>query len=73
MATALRAYTQGGAYSSFDENASGRIRPGDLADLVVLSQNVFTIDPMKIFQTRAVMTFVGGKIVYSESVANQRP
>jgi predicted amidohydrolase YtcJ len=61
---ALRAYTQGSAYAAFQENEKGSITPGKLGDVVVLSDDLFTIPPAKIKDARVVMTIVGGKIVY---------
>jgi predicted amidohydrolase YtcJ len=61
---ALIAYTQGGAYSSFEENAKGKIAPGYLADLVLLSQDLFAIDPMKTYQTQVLMTVFDGNVIY---------
>ncbi|MFN8334663.1 MAG: amidohydrolase [Cyclobacteriaceae bacterium] len=64
MAQALKAYTSMGAYSSFEEKIKGTIEPGKLADLVVLSQDLFTIDPMKTYETNVVTTIFNGKIIY---------
>jgi predicted amidohydrolase YtcJ len=61
---ALLAYTQRGAYASFDEKIKGKIAPGYLADLVVLSQNLFTIAPTDIHTTKVLLTLVDGKVVY---------
>jgi hypothetical protein len=61
---ALRAYTQGSAFAAFQENEKGSITPGKLGDVVVLSDDLFTIPPAKIKDARVVMTIVGGKIVY---------
>ncbi len=61
---ALRAYTQGSAYAAFEEKEKGTISPGKLADLVVISDDVFTIPPEKIKDARVVLTIVGGKVVY---------
>ncbi|GAB2483925.1 amidohydrolase [Algoriphagus taiwanensis] len=58
---ALKAYTSMGAFSSFEENKKGLIKPGYLADLIVLSEDLFTIDPMKIHETKVDMTWVNGK------------
>lgn len=63
---ALIAYTQGGAYSSFDENIKGKIMPGYLADIIVFSQNLFTIPSMDIYKTKVVMTIFDGKIIYQD-------
>jgi predicted amidohydrolase YtcJ len=61
---ALRGYTQGSAYAAFQENEKGSIAPGKLGDIVVLSDDLFTIPPAKIKDARVVMTIVGGKVVY---------
>ena len=61
---ALRAYTQGSAYAAFQENEKGSIAPGKLGDVVVLSDDLFTIPPAQIKDAHVVMTIVGGKIVY---------
>ncbi|HQQ98988.1 MAG TPA: amidohydrolase [Cyclobacteriaceae bacterium] len=61
---ALSAYTEGGAYSSGEEADKGRLAAGYLADLVVLSEDLFSIEPMKTYQTRVLITVVDGKIVY---------
>jgi hypothetical protein len=61
---ALRAYTQGSAYAAFQENEKGSIAPGKLGDVVVLSDDLFTIPPAKIKDANVVMTIVGGKVIY---------
>ena len=63
---ALRAYTQGCAYASFEEKEKGTVAAGKLADLVVLSDDLFAIPPEKIRDARVMMTIVGGKIVYEK-------
>ena len=62
----LRAYTQGAAFAEFQENQKGRIAPGMLADLAVLSQDIFNIPPPELPKTHSVMTIVGGKVVWEE-------
>jgi predicted amidohydrolase YtcJ len=61
---ALRAYTQGSAYAAFEEKEKGTIAPGKLADIVVLSDDLFSVPPEKIKEARVVITIVGGKVVY---------
>lgn len=61
---ALRAYTQGSAYAAFEEQEKGTISPGKLADLIVLSDDLFTIPPEKIKDVHVVLTVVGGRVVY---------
>jgi len=61
---ALLAYTINSAYAVFEENIKGSIKPGKLADIVLLSDNLFEIDPVKIKDVKAEMTILGGEIVY---------
>jgi predicted amidohydrolase YtcJ len=63
---AVVAYTRGSAYAEFAENEKGTLRPGYLADLAVLSQDVFTIDAAKLPETESVLTMVGGRVVYEK-------
>jgi predicted amidohydrolase YtcJ len=60
---ALRAYTTGGAYASFDESRKGSLTAGKLADLVLIDRNLFEIPPEQIRGAKALVTLVGGKIV----------
>jgi hypothetical protein len=69
---ALTAYTQGGAFSSMEENSKGKIAPGYLADVIVLSQDLFTIDPMKTHETKVLMTVFDGKVIYEVSDSGNR-
>lgn len=62
---ALRVYTLGGAYASFEEDIKGSIEPGKLADLAVLSDDPTTVDPKSVKDIRVVMTVVGGEILFS--------
>jgi predicted amidohydrolase YtcJ len=61
---ALEAYTMGSAYAEFQENAKGSITPGKLADMVLLSDDLFSIAPEKIREVKVLKTFVGGKVVW---------
>jgi predicted amidohydrolase YtcJ len=61
---ALHAYTLGSAYAAFAEKEKGTISPGKLADLVVLSDDLFAIAPEKIKDAHVTLTVVGGKVVY---------
>jgi predicted amidohydrolase YtcJ len=63
---AVRAYTFGSAYAEFAENVKGSITPGKLADLVLLSQDIFKIDPVGIENVRVQMTITGGRVVYEK-------
>ncbi|MBZ5603963.1 MAG: amidohydrolase [Acidobacteriia bacterium] len=64
--TALRAYTVMGAYSSFDENLKGQIKPGMLADMIVFSADLLRIAPAQIPATRVLLTILDGRIVFRD-------
>ncbi|MBV8552564.1 MAG: amidohydrolase [Acidobacteriaceae bacterium] len=65
VAEAVRAYTMGSAYASFDERIKGSIENGKLGDFVVLSDDIFAIDPVKIADTKVLLTIFDGRVVYS--------
>ncbi len=60
---ALRAYTVGGAYASFDESRKGTLTAGKLADLVLIDRDLFSIPPEEIRNAKVLTTVVGGKVV----------
>jgi predicted amidohydrolase YtcJ len=64
---ALRCYTINNAYAGFHEGRTGSLEPGKLADFVVLSEDLLTIDPLDIPDVEILMTVVGGKIRYQAS------
>ncbi|MBI2846135.1 MAG: amidohydrolase, partial [Chloroflexi bacterium] len=61
---AVYAYTMGAAYASGEDGIKGSLAPGKLADLVVLSQDIFRIPAQDILNTRVIMTVFDGRIVY---------
>ncbi|HEX9110960.1 MAG TPA: amidohydrolase, partial [Terriglobales bacterium] len=63
-AEAIEAYTMGSAYAEFQEKEKGSITPGKLADMVLLSDDIFSIVPEKIREVRVLKTFVGGRLVF---------
>ncbi|HEU4747896.1 MAG TPA: amidohydrolase [Gemmatimonadaceae bacterium] len=63
---ALRAYTTGGAYASFEENEKGILAPGKLADVVVIDRDLFRISPETIRDARVSYTIVGGRVIYED-------
>jgi hypothetical protein len=69
VAEAVEAYTMGSAYAEFQEQQKGSITPGKLADIVIVSEDIFSIDPVKIRDAKVLTTIVGGKIVWPQSGA----
>ena len=63
---AVRAYTRGSAYAEFQETQKGMIEPGKLADLVVLSDDIFASTPLNMSDVRAALTITAGRIVFNE-------
>ncbi len=63
--TALRAYTAAGAYASFEEKTKGKLAPGMLADVIVLSADPFKVAPLDLHKCRVEMTIFDGRIIYN--------
>jgi predicted amidohydrolase YtcJ len=63
---AITAYTHGSAYAEHTEHIKGRLVTGALADLAVLSQDVFTVSIDALPRTRSLLTIVGGRVVYDK-------
>jgi hypothetical protein len=63
---AVEAYTMGAAFSEFQEREKGSITPGKLADMVIMSDNIFDLKPEAIHNVKAKTTIIGGKVVYGE-------
>jgi predicted amidohydrolase YtcJ len=61
---AVRAYTVGSSFAEFQESLKGAIAPGKLADFVVLSDDIFSINPRDIPNVKILKTVVDGKLVY---------
>jgi predicted amidohydrolase YtcJ len=64
VAQVVEGYTLAAAFAGRREKTEGSLEVGKLADLIILSQNIFDIDPHKIAFTKVVTTIVGGRIVY---------
>ncbi len=64
---ALRLYTAGSAWFSNEENKKGALTSGQLADLVVLSADYFSIPEEDLKQLESILTIVGGKVVYANA------
>jgi predicted amidohydrolase YtcJ len=63
---AVYAYTVGSAFAEFAEQDKGMIAVGKLADIAVLSQDVFSVPVPELPKTRSVLTIVGGRVAYEE-------
>ena len=61
----LRCYTVNNAWAGFQENKTGMLKTGMLADFTVLSEDLFSIAPENIRDTKILLTVVGGKEAYS--------
>jgi predicted amidohydrolase YtcJ len=72
VAEAIDAYTMGSAYAEFQEKEKGSITPGKLADMVLLSEDIFSIVPEKIRDIRVLKTFVGGRMVFDAAAAGHQ-
>src|SRR5207237_3139057 len=64
VAEALRSYTANNAWAIFRENDLGKIAPGMLADIVVLSDDLFSIPPEKIENVKVDLTIFDGRVIY---------
>ena len=64
VAQAIDGYTLGAAFAGRREKTEGSLEIGKLADLIILSQNIFDSDPHKISATKVVTTIVGGRLVF---------
>jgi predicted amidohydrolase YtcJ len=67
---ALRAYTSGSAYASFEEKKKGTLERGKLADFAINDRDLTRIPPVEIRDARVLMTVVGGKVVYERKDAS---
>jgi predicted amidohydrolase YtcJ len=66
LADAIKGYTLNAAYAGHREKTEGSLEPGKLADLIIVSQNVFEIDPHHLVDTKVQLTMVGGRVVYEQ-------
>lgn len=63
---AVMAYTKTNAYAEFNEKTKGTLAKGKVADIAVLSQDIFSIPAQRLPATQSVLTIVDGKIVYQQ-------
>jgi predicted amidohydrolase YtcJ len=67
---AIRGYTLGAAFAGRREKTEGSLEPGKLADLIILSQDLFKIKPSEIAKTEVMLTMIGGKVAYQSAAWN---
>ena len=67
VAEALKIYTLGGAYASFEENEKGTLEPGKLADMVFLSKDPLSVPPEEIRNIEVEKTVLGGRTVFTRN------
>ena len=70
---AVRLMTRDAAYAEFTEREKGTLAPGMLADLAVLSQDVFTVPAAALPATRSVLTLIGGRVVHDQLAPASTP
>ncbi len=63
---ALAAFTIGSAYVNFQDDTTGSIETGKLADLIVLDRNLFSVPPGQISETKVLLTLLGGRVVHGD-------
>jgi predicted amidohydrolase YtcJ len=61
---ALRSFTLDAAYAAFQEDSRGVLKPGKLADFIVIDRDVMTCEARQILDTRVLQTVIGGDVVY---------
>ena len=64
----LVASTRDAACAKLTDKTKGTLEPGKLADLIVLSQDLFHVEPPEIHKAKTVLTLVGAKVVYREGI-----
>ncbi|MBV8854450.1 MAG: amidohydrolase family protein, partial [Sinobacteraceae bacterium] len=73
VAEAVHAYTMGSAFAEHQEGSKGSLEPGKLADLAVLSDDIFSIAPTDLDKVRIEMTVFNGSVVYQRTGTSSRP
>ena len=69
LAEALAAYTSGSAYVEGLEEKVGTLEPGKAADVIVLSKNLFAVEPKEILDTTVDLTVLGGRVIFDKDLA----
>jgi predicted amidohydrolase YtcJ len=73
LGDAIDAYTSGAAYASFDDGRKGRIAPGMLADMAVMSTDLFALPPARLLDAVVRVTIFDGKVVYTATSPSRLP
>ena len=72
VAEAVEAYTMGSAYAEFQEKEKGSVTPGKLADMVLLSDDIVSVDPVRIREVKILKTIVGGKTTWDSTAGDTK-
>jgi hypothetical protein len=72
VAEAVEAYTVGSAHAEFQEKEKGSITPGKLADMVLLGDDIFSIDLVRIRDVKVLKTIVGGKTIWDSTAGDTK-
>jgi predicted amidohydrolase YtcJ len=67
LADAIKGYTLNAAFAGHREKTEGSLEAGKLADLIVVSQDLFKVDPLRIGETKVLLSMVGGRVVYKST------
>lgn len=73
LAEAVACYTRNSAYASFDEKIKGQLKEGYLADLAVLSEDIFTLPPEKIRDVQVDFTILNGQVIFERARGDSIP
>jgi len=73
VAEAVKAYTYGAAYAEGEEQVKGTLEPGKLADIIVLAEDIFSIDPIRIQDVKVDSTYLGGQLIYQRDASPAKP
>ena len=73
LTAAIDGYTSGAAYASFDEQRKGTLAKGMLADIVILSTDIFAAPPERLLDAKIDVTIFDGKVVYNRAESSTEP
>ena len=62
----VKAYTINGAYQLYRENSIGSLENGKFADMIVVDQDIFKVNPLNIDKTQVLTTVFNGRVVYGD-------